>query len=63
MLKTNVLLHILVEIVIFDERKVQNNNVFEILIFCNILNVFFTYDKFNAFLTNKNVNFYVFFFF
>ncbi len=38
--------------------------LFEIEIFCNIINVFtVTFDKFNVSLMNKNINFFQFFFF
>ncbi len=42
----------------FDEQKVKKyiflKNLFEIEIFCNIINIFTdTFDQFNAFLLNK----------
>ncbi len=36
----------------------KNQHLFEIEIFCNIVNIFtVTFDKFNAYLMNKSINF------
>ncbi len=37
--------------------KLRNNNLFETELFCNIINVFtVTFDQFNVFLPDKNIN-------
>ncbi len=44
---------------LFDENKVQKNSIWNINIFCNILNVFnVTFEQCNASLLNKCINFY-----
>ncbi len=66
MLKTVVLLHIFVETVtplIFQDSLIntisKEQHLFQIEIFCNILNVFtVTFDRFNVYLLNKNINFF-----
>jgi len=46
---------------ISEEYKVKKEqHLFEIEVFCNIISVFtFTFDQFNAFLLNKNNNFFL----
>jgi len=42
-------------------RSLKEQHLFEIEIFCNIINVFtFTFNQFNAPLLNKSINFFVF---
>ncbi len=44
---------------LFKEQKDKKTS-FEIEIFCNILNVFtVTFDQFNAYLLNKNINLFL----
>ncbi len=62
MLKTVVLHNIFVETVmyfIFLDSQMNRQHLFEIEIFCNIINVFtVTFDQFNASLMNKSINFF-----
>ncbi len=62
MLKTIVILHIFVYTAIyflfFDKQKIQKNCIF-IEFFCNIKNVFVTFNQFNVSLLNKRVNAFI----
>ncbi len=63
MLKIVVVLHNIF-VVYLDSltRKLKEQHLFEMDIFCNIINVFtLTFDKFIVFLQNKSINLFIYF--
>ncbi len=61
MLKTAVLLIFLWKLILFFSgffKSLKEQQLFKIEIFYKIINVFVTFDKFNAYLLNKSINFF-----